>query len=327
MKSYKYRIYPSRAQVTILERTLDICCELYNAALQERRDAWRIARKSVSCYEQQKQLSEIKNIREDLKSVYSQVLCDVLARLDKAFNAFFGRVKSDEKAGFPRFRSRSRYSSFTYPQFDRRGFELPTSKLRLPKIGMVKIKLHRPIEGKVKTLTITRSSTGKWFACFTAEIEHESLTDNQNIVGIDMGLKSFATLSTGEVIANPKFLRVEEKQLAKAQKKLSAAKKGSPERAKQRKVVARIHERIANKRRNFAHQESRKLVNRFGVIVFENLNIKGMVKNHRLAKSISDAAWSRLIQFTAYKAEWAGRCVRQVNHATQARCVAAVVNW
>jgi putative transposase len=115
------------------------------------------------------------------------------------------------------------------------------------------------------------------------------------------------------MIANPKFFRSEEKRLAKAQRKLSAATKGSPERRKRRKVVARMHERIANKRRNFAHQESRKLVNRFSTIVFENLNIRGMVKNHHLAKSISDAAWSQLIQFTSYKAEWAGRCVVQVN--------------
>ena len=242
--------------------------------------------------------------------VHSQVLQDVLKRLDKAFDAFFRRIREGQKAGYPRFRSRSRYDSFTFSQS---GFSIEKSKLRLSKIGRVKIKLHRPIEGKVKTLTITRSSTGKWFACFTAEVQHESLPDSQNAVGIDMGLKSFAMLSTGEAIANPKFFRVEEKRLVKAQRKLSAATKGSLERRKRRKITARIHERIANKRRDFAHQESRKLVDRFGIIVFENLNIRGMLKNHCLAKSIADAAWNQLAQFTTYKAEEAGRCVRQVN--------------
>jgi putative transposase len=309
-RAYKYRIYPSRAQETTLERWLALCCELYNAGLQERRDAWRITRKSVGYKHQQNQLPEIKEIRPELDMIHSQVLQDVLRRLDKAFDTFFRRVKAGEKAGFPRFRSRSRYDSFTYSQS---GFAIEHSKLRLSKVGRVKTKLHRPIEGKIKTLTIRRSSTGKWFACFTAEVEQESLPETANAVGIDMGLKSFATLSTGEAIANPKFFRVEEKQLAKAQRKLSAATKGCSERKKRRKVVARIHERVANKRRDFAHQESRKLVNRFAIIVFENLNIRGMLKNHRLAKSISDAAWNQLVQYTSYKAAKAGRCAVQVN--------------
>jgi putative transposase len=309
-RAYKYRIYPSRAQVTALERTLGLCCELYNAALQERRDAWCIVRKSIGYKDQQNQLPEIKEIRPELGMVHSQVLQDALRRLDKAFDAFFRRVKAGEKPGFPRFRSRARYDSFTYSQS---GFVIEHSKLKLSKIGKVKIKLHRPIEGKIKTLTITRSSTGKWFACFTVECEHEPLPATTEATGIDMGISNFATLSTGEVIANPKFFRAEEKRLAKAQRKLSAAKKGSPERQKRRKAVAHVHERIANQRRNFAHQESRKLVNRFAIIVFEKLNIQGMLKNHCLAKSISDAAWSQLIQYTAYKAECAGRCVRQVN--------------
>ena len=309
-RAYRYRIYPSRAQITILERTLGICAELYNAALQERRGAWRIARKSVVYKDQQNQLPEIKAIRPELGMVHSQILQDVLRRLDKAFDAFFRRVKAGEKAGFPRFRSCSRYDSFTFSQS---GFSIASGKLKLSKIGMVKIKLHRPIEGKIKTLTITRTSTGKWFACFAVEVKHKALPQSSDAVGIDMGLKSFATLSTGEAIDNPKFFRLEEKRLAKAQKKLSAATKGSPERTKRRKVVAHIHERITNKRRDFAHQESRKLVNRFSIIIFENLNIRGMLKNHRLAKSISDAAWNQLVNYTQYKAENAGRKCIQVN--------------
>ena len=310
LRVYKYRIYPSHPQKTCLTGWLALCCELYNAGLQERRDAYRIARKFVTYKDQQNQLPEIKAIRPELKSIHSQVLRDPLRRLDKAFGAFFRRVKNCQKPGFPRFRSRSRYNSFTFSQS---GFAIETGKLRLSKIGRVKIKLHRPLEGEIKTLTIIRTSTGKWFACFTVECEPEPLPQVSDAVGIDCGLERFSTLSTGEHIDNPRFFRKDEKLLAKAQKRLSAATKGTPERKKRCKVVAHVHERIANKRRDFAHKESQKLVNRFAIIVFENLNIHGMIKNHSLAKSISDAAWNQLVRFTSYKAENAGRCVVQVN--------------
>jgi putative transposase len=309
--AYKFRIYPSHAQKNKLEQTLWLCCELYNAALQERRDAYKVSMTSIGYHAQAIQLPEIKTIREDIRGVHSQVLQDTLRRLDKAFDAFFRRLKTKEKAGFPRFRSRLRYDSFTFPQT---GFAVKGGKLSLSKIGKVKIKLHREIEGKFKTRTITRTSTGKWFACFA--VEQTRKPESQNIseaIGVDVGLREFAVLSNGEAIANPKFFRANEKRLARAQRKLSAAKKGSPERRKHRKVVAHVHEHIANKRKDFAHQESRKLVDRFGVIVFEKLNIRGMLKNHCLAKSIADAAWSQLVQFTTYKAENAGRCARQVN--------------
>jgi putative transposase len=310
LKAFKYRIYPSHAQVTKLESTLGLCCELYNAALQERRDAYRLCGKSISYTDQQNQLPDIKEIRTDLNRVHSQVLQEVLKRLEKAFDAFFRRVRDGEKPGFPRFRARSRYDSFTYSQS---GFAIEHGKLRLSKIGRVKIKLHRPIEGKIKTLTITRTSTGKWFACFSVECETEALPATAETAGIDMGLKEFAVLSNGEAIENPRFFRVEEKRVARAQRKLSASVKGTPERKKARKAVAHIHERVANKRRDFAHKESRKLANRFGIICFENLNIRGMLRNHSLAKSIADAAWNQLVLFTTYKAENAGRCVVQVN--------------
>jgi putative transposase len=310
MKAYKYRIYPSKAQTKIMEHTLDLCCELYNAGLQERRDAWKICKKSVNYYDQQKQLPEIKEIREDLGIVYSQVLRDSLQRLDKAFDGFFCRVKAGDKAGYPRFRARSRYNSFTYSQ---KGFGIKNGKLWLSKIGMLRIKLHRSIEGKIKTCTIAKSATGKWFVCFSVEQEAQPLPASKVSVGVDVGIKTFAYLSTGEAIENPKFQRKEAKELARVSRKMSAAKKGSPERKKRRKIVARVHERIANKRRDFAHKESRKLINKFAIIVFEKLNVSGMLKNHRLAKSIADAAWSQLVNYTRYKAEDAGRKCMQVN--------------
>jgi len=298
-KTYKYRLFPSRAQTTRMNGTLALLCELYNAGLQERRDAYRLERMSIRYIEQANQLPEIKESRPELSEIHSQVLQDVLRRLDKAFQNFFRRVKErKEKAGFPRFRSYKRYDSFTYTQS---GFALADGKLRLSKIGSLRIKRHRPIEGKIKTLTITRTATGKWFACFSVEMEVQPQPANGRAVGIDVGLSHFATLSTGEQIVNPRFFRTDEKALAKAQRK------------EKRKQARRIHERIANRRRNFAHQLSHALVSMFGMIAFEDLNIKGMVRNHCLAKSISDAAWNQLVQFTAYKAEYAGRRSVQVD--------------
>jgi putative transposase len=308
-RTCKYRIYPSRAQTTRFNHTLALCCELYNAGLQERRDAYRLERKSVRYIEQANQLPEIKEIRPELNDIHSQVLQDVVRRLDKAFQAFFRRVKEHKgKAGFPRFKSRKRYDSFTYTQS---GFALKDSKLRLSKIGDVRIKLHRPIDGKVKTLTVTRSATGKWYACFSVEVKTQPLPENHKAVGIDVGLASFATLSTGEQISNPRFFRSDEKALAQAQ------------RQKKRKVAARVHERIRFRRNNFAHQLSHALVSMFGLIVFEDLNIKDMIRNRRLSKSIQDAAWNQLIRYTTYKAADAGRAVRAVDPCgTSQRCSA-----
>jgi putative transposase len=278
--------------------------------LQERRDAYKRCGVSVNYHAQAIQLPEIKVIRPELNSVHSQILQDVLRRLDNAFAAFFRRIKAGEKPGYPRFRSRLRYDSFTYLQS---GFSIEGDKLRLSTIGRVKIQLHRLIEGKVKSLTISCSSTGKWYACFSVEVESIPLAPSDEMTGIDCGLTKFATLSNGETIENPRFFRQEEKALAKAQRKLSVAPKGTVERTNRRTVVARVHERIGDRRNNFAHQLSRTLVNRFGVLIFEKLNIKGMLQNGHLSKSITDAAGNQLIRFTSYKAEETGRVSGQVN--------------
>jgi len=309
-KTYKFRLYPSKSQTTKLEMTLGLCRELYNSALQERRDAYKLNRISVSNQDQEKQLPEIKTIREDLNSVHSQVLQNVLKRVDLAFQAFFQRIKRREKAGFPRFQNKFRYNSFTFKQS---GFSLTDNRLTLSKIGKVKIKLHRAIVGKIKTLTISRDSCGKWFACFSVETAQEILEPINKAVGIDVGLKTFCTLSDGVEIDNPKFFRNSEKRLAIAQRRLSKQPKGSKDRYKKRKIVAKIHNRIKNRRVNFAHQVSRFLVNSYDQIFFEDLNVKGMMKNHCLAKSIGDVAWNQTVQYTQYKAENADRIVRTVN--------------
>ncbi len=305
--SYKYRLNPTHHQHTLLYWTLELCRWVYNETLAIRKHTWEDQQKSLSLYDTNKLLTGWKVEKPELSQVHSQVLQNVQDRVDLAFKAFFRRVKGGaEKFGYPRFKGRGRYDSFTYPQS---GFAFQHNHLSLSKIGLVKIIYHRPMEGKIKTLTIQRDTVGNWYACVACEVAEHPQPYNDCAVGIDVGLESFATLSTGEKVANPRFFRQDENELAKAQRKLSAAEKGTPERRKRRKAVAHIHQRIANRRRDFSHQLSRWLVNTYGFIAFERLNEQGMLQNHCLAKSIADAAWNQLVLHSMYKAADAGRTV------------------
>src|SRR6266571_188586 len=269
---------------------------------------------SLTCFQQQYTFPVLKQERPSLSGVHSQILQNVAVRVDLAFKAFFRRVREHaQESGFPRFKGKKRYDSFTFPQS---GFSIThDDRVTLSKIGSVKMVYHRPVKGKVKTCTVQRSSTGKWYVSFSCECEPERLPENTQQVGIDVGLKSFATLSTGEEISNPRFFRKEEKALAKVQRKHSKLAQGTPERRKHRKVVARVHERITFRRDNFTHQESRKIVDRFGVICMEDLQVQRMTHNHCLAKSIHDAAWSAFFSQLSRKAEEAGRQFIKVNPA------------
>jgi putative transposase len=299
----KYRLSPTKHQLKCLESQLNECRWLYNKLLEERRTAWEEERKSLSYFQQCQRIKELKKEHPSLKSVYSQVLQNVADRLDKAFRAFFRRVKAGETPGYPRFKGYGRYDSFTYTQF---GFQIKDSHLELAKVGSIKIKLHRQPFGQIKTCTIRRQND-KWYACFSIECEPQPLPPSEKAIGIDMGLDSFATLSTGDKITNPHFFKFEEKALAKAQRKLSKLEKGTLEYRKAKKVVSRIHERICFKRHNFIHQSARKIVNRFGTICVEDLKVKNMMQNGHLAKSIGDAAWGKFILALEAKAEDAGR--------------------
>lgn len=311
MLAYKFRISAAKAVQRNFEQTLSVCQQLYNAALQERRDAYRLNGISINYHSQAMQLPEIKAIRGDVGSVYSQVLQDVLRRCQRSFDNFFRRIKKgDKRVGFPRFKSKNSFDSFCYPQS---GFRLDGEKLTLSKLGSVKVKLHRKIVGAIKTCTIKRESNG-WYVIFTVEtIQTQITTTVQNPVGLDMGLICFATLSNGGKIKNQRFFESDEKALATAGKRLSAERKGSQEFKKRVKVLQKIYRRIRNRRNNFAHQESRRLVDSFDAIFFENLNITKMMRTGFLAKGIADAAWSQLISFTLYKAANAGKVCKTVN--------------
>ena len=322
-KTYQYRLYPTKKQTHQLNETLEECRWLYNHLLEKRKATYEQTGKGLTLYGQQATFAILKQERPSLDSVHSQVLQNVAVRADLAFKAFFRRIREHaEEPGFPRFKGKGRYDSFTFPQS---GFRIThDTRVCLSKVGNIKMVYHRPIKGKGKTCTIRRSSTGKWYVSFSVECEPERLPKCQEQVGIDVGLNTFATLSDGTEIENPRFFRKEEKALAKVQRKHSKLAKGTPERSKHRKAVARVHERVAWRRENFTHQQSRKIVNTFGVICVEDLSVNRMLHNHCLAKSIADASWSAFFAQLFAKAEEAGRIAVKVNPAntsqTCSRC-------
>jgi len=323
MKTYKFRLRPSKSQRTKLMQTLELCRWVFNETLATRKNAWEQDKKSISLYDTNKLLTSWKKEKPELNQVHSQVLQNVQERVDLAFQSFFRRVKAHEaEVGYPRFKGHNRYDSFTFKQS---GFDLLENALRVSKIGTLKIIQHRPIEDthRVKTMTIQRDAVGNWYACFACEVEPRLMPFNKRsspvgdrAVGIDVGLTTFAKLSNGIPVDNPRFFRRDEYELGRAQRRYSKDK--TPKR---RKVIAHIHQRIANRRKDFAHKLSREWVNRYGAIFLENLSIKNMMKNHHLAKSIGDAAWSQLMQYILYKAADAGRVCELVDpRGTSQRC-------
>jgi putative transposase len=310
-RQYKYRLYPNHQQRSRLLATVETCRHLYNDALQERIDAYKTCRKRINYYDQANQLPGCKAVCPEMVSVYSQVLQDVLRRLDKTYKAFFRRGH-----GFPRFKPTTRYTSFTYPQS---GFSVSGGTLKMSGIGNVNIKLHRSLVGQVKTLTV-KNENGRWYACFACEVPAEPLPASEYAIGIDVGLESFATFSDGEVIENPRWYQQAQRKLRVAQRKVSRRQKGSNRRHKAVQLLRRVHQYIFNQRNDFQHKLSRELVSYYGAIFVEDINIKGLARG-MLAKSVLDAGWSSFIAKLAYKAESAGRWLVKVDaRGTSQRC-------
>ena len=305
-KAFKYRLLGNQQTFEKADRWLWLCRNLYNSALAERIYAYRGQRVSISSYSQIKELPELKVDFPEYGDVGSQVLQDVLERLDRAYKAFFRRRANQEgKGGFPRFRGRYRYDSFTLKQA---GWKLDGRYLTIRNVGKFKLRLSRDIQGDIKTVTIRRESTGKWYACFSCDnVPEKKLMESNEAIGIDVGIKSFCVDSEGGNTDNPQYLKQSLRELRIKQRTLSRRKKGGMRRGKARLQVAKAHEKVRNQRRDFLHKLANHYVRDYGVIAVEDLNIKGMVRNHNLARSISDAGWGTFIGLMEYKAEEAGR--------------------
>jgi len=308
IKAYKFRLQTSKAVEAKLENTLNLCRELYNSALRERKDAWTINRINVNRFDQDKQLPEIKKTNPEYKDIHSQVLQDVLKRLDKSFQSFFRRVKQGVKAGFPRFKGKNWFDSFCYAQS---GFSISGSHLTLSKIGKVKIKLSRSVIGKIKTCTI-KKEIDKWFVIFTVETLPEPLDKTGESVGLDVGISAFATLSDGTQIDNFKYYESTQKKLRIAQRRVSRRKKGSNQRRKAVLQLKKIHRKIRNQRNDFQHKVSTYLVKTYDLITIEKLNILGMSRGI-LSKQVNDVAWNSFFQKLRYKVENTGKKSIEVN--------------
>jgi putative transposase len=324
-RAYKYRLYPTKNQKHKLQSTLDLCRDLYNSALQERIEAYKKNKVSLSYIDQQNELPVLRKELTEYELVYAQVLQNVLKRLDLNFKSFFRRLKKHEKPGFPRYKGYDRYDSFTYPQNANNAFGIKDSKLHLAKIGDIKLKTSRPVQGRIKTCTI-KKEVDRWYAILTAEFEKDIKPVTElKPVAIDLGVKRFAVLGTIEpstqnikkileskdykqvVVDNPKYLKRSEKRLKKAHRRLSLAKRGSPERIKKKKVLNKVYRKISNQRNDFLHKLSRKIVNEYNQIFLEDLNINSMMRKHWVSKEISDASWGKFVSYISYKAEEAGK--------------------
>jgi putative transposase len=309
-KTFKYKLMPTPDQEQSLATVVWRCRELYNAGLEERKAAWEKCGVSVTFAMQSAQLPAIKEVRPEYRDINAQVLQDVLHRLDKAFAAFFRRVTAGEHPGYPRFQGKDRYDSFTYPQVgEHGGAALDGGMLSLSKIGRIRLRLHRPLQGTPKTVTISWEADG-WYACIAcAEVPIEPLPATGHETGIDVGLKVFLITADGESVENPRQYRKAEQQLAKAQRRVSRRKKGSKRRRKAVRLLARKHQQVKRQRHDFHHKTALALLRQYDVVYLEALQVRNLVRNRHLAKSISDAGWAAFRTILEAKAACAGRQV------------------
>ncbi len=310
--TYRFRLYPNKTQARLMEQALETCRRLYNALLAERNED------RTGFYALQHSLVERKANSKYLNALHSQVLQDVNIRLDKAFQAFFAGL-----ARYPRFKRKGRYSSFTYPQ--RGGFRINGDRLGLSKIGSVKVRLHREIVGTPKRCTVTRD-LDQWHACVMVERPElqrprQPTDDPRAPVGVDLGVLRVATLSDDTRFENPHYLKTAEEKVRNLQQNLSRKRKGSHNRGKARTLLAKAHRHIRNQRRDYDHKVSRNLADNYSTVVFEDMKIPNMVRNHNLASAIMDASWGQLRRLTAYKAERrGGRVILVQPRGTSQKC-------
>jgi putative transposase len=306
LKTFKYKLDPTRKQKQLLSQTLDTCRSLYNMCLEQKQY------QRISQFEQMRQLTLLKQEFPEYKNTHAHVLQNVVKTLDKAFQSFFRRLKEGGKAGYPRFKSKNRYDSI---QFNNTGFRLDGKQLSVSKIGNIKVRLSRelPADAVVKTLNVKRSVNG-WFATLTFEYTPTPLPKSKKKVGIDVGIENYAALSDGTMIQNPRFYECGQAELRRAQRRVARrTNKRSNRRRKAVILLQKVHARIANRRMDFLHKQTTMLVRKYGTIVVENLNVKGLAGGI-LSKQVHDASWSTFFRMLDWKAEEAAtRSVQYVD--------------
>ena len=311
-------MYPSKIQAQKIEEQFFEARKLYNVALEQRINAYRsVNRKSLNYYNQANELKELRN--EGFCKLANYSACqDILRRLNKSFDNFFRRIKQGQTPGFPRFKGKNRFNTITFPSYGN-GCKLMDKRVYLQGIGRVKIRLHRNIEGIIKTVSLNRKNN-KYYIIFSCETEIEPLPKTNNAVGIDVGIASFCTTSDGEFINNPKFFKQSQKKLRVLQRSVARKKKGSNSRRKTVKLLSKLHERISNQRKDFLHKLSNRIIKENDIVCIEDLNIKAMSRGF-LAKEIHDVSWNMFFNFLSYKAERADKTIIKVNpNGTSQRC-------
>lgn len=322
IRTYKYRLYPSRAQESALRRVLEACRGLYNMALAERKYRYQLEGRSVNKADLYALAKHYRRTFPYANQMFSQTAQSVIEQVDLAFQSFFRRCQAGEKPGYPRFKGYNRFNSFLFKQFGT-GARLDGRRLQLFGVGRVRVRWHRPLTGAIKTVRIVHKA-GRWYACFACEVEAPpSLPASGRAIGLDVGISALVTTSGGEQIAHPAYYRAAQKRLRQLQRKLARAQHGSRNRQKALRAVQRQQERVANQRSDFLHKLSTELVRDFDAIALEDLRVSNMVKNHHLSKRILDGGWSMFRQYLTYKAESAGRQVAFVAPAYTSRTCSA----
>lgn len=304
-KAYKFRLYPNAEQEHQIQRTFGCCRYIYNHFLSRRMEMYQSEKATLNYHSCSAELTVLKDGLVWLREVDAIALQSSLKDLDIAYQNFFRRVKQGERPGFPHFKSKKSRSKSYKTKRVGNNIAVLVRYVKLPKLGLVRCAISKQVQGRILNATVTQTPSGKYFVsvcCTGVDISQYEATGAA--VGLDMGLKHLVTTSCGEVILNHKYIRQSEKKLARAQRKLSRKTKGSANWEKARVKVARIHERIAKQRSDTLHKLTTALVQDYDVICVENLNVKGMVKNHRLAKFIADASWGELNRQLRYKCEW-----------------------
>lgn len=313
IRTFNYPLRPTDAQSAVMRTWLTACQRLYNAGLEERREAYRKQRASISLYKQYAELTELRAADPAYAAIPAWILRSALSRLDEAYRAFFRRVRGGQKPGFPRFRSQDRYESFSFPSWSE--MAIPDNVLTIPKLGAVKFHRYRPIPAyaKIKYVCVKRRGEN-WTLSLTLDIgDVPAKTTLKTSTGVDVGLTHFATLSTGEEISNPRVFHASKDTLAKRQQVLSRKTKGSTSRLRSKELVRRTYERMRNQRLDFARKLACTLLKRFDLVAFEDLDIENMRSNGNLVKAINDVAWGLFIRCLQSKAEEAGKWAIAVN--------------